>query len=198
MEVSSMKSARLLLTLLLASGGNGSVQLPSPKLPELHKIKAVTLSPSYSCRSKEDFQRGYGKTALFLTDEGNWNGPDLLFNGACGSLDYLEGQTAGDDMTLIADLGKVSLEELRADQAFNVKRIHSDDAYSKFTTIAEIEVGHTYAVLINKARVRGLLFISITAWVPNQRLDLKYVVREYQLLIVRKESPGFDWTRKSD
>ena len=193
-----MKSVLLLLTLLLASGDTGSVQLPSPKLPELHKIKSVTLSSSYSCRSKEDFQKGYANTALFLTDEGRWHGPDLLFNGACGSLDYLEGQTAGDDMTLIADLGKVSLENLRADQAFNVKRVHSDDLYSRFMSVAEIEVGHTYAVLINKSQVRGLVFISVTAWVPNQKLDLKYVVKEYQLLIVRKQSPGFDWTKESD
>jgi len=192
-----MKSA-LLLTLLFVSGANSSVQLPSPTLPELHKIKTVTLSPSYSCRSKEDSQKGYGNTALFLTDEGNWNGPDLLFNGACGSLDELQGQTAGDDMTLIADLGKVPLEELRADQAFNVKRVHSSELHSKFMSLAEIEVGHTYAVLINKSRVRGLLFLSVTAFVPNQRLELKYVVKEYQLLIVRKQSPGFDWVRKSD
>ncbi len=193
-----MKSFPLLLTLLLVSGGNTAVQLLSPTLPELHKIKVVTLSPSYSCRSKEDFQKGYGNTALFLTDEGRWNGPDLLFNGACGSLDELQGQTAGDDMTLIADLGRVSLEDLRADQAFNVKRIASDVSYSRFMSLAEIEVGHTYAVLINKSKVRGLMFISVTAWVPNQKLDLKYVVKEYQLLIVRKQSPGFDWERKSD
>jgi hypothetical protein len=193
-----MKSVLLPLTLLLVSGGHSSVQLPSPTLPELHKIKAVTLSPSYSCRSKEDFQKGYGNTALFLTDEGRWHGPDLLFNGACGSLDYLQGQTAGDDMTLIADLGRVSLEDLRADQAFNVKRIASNELYSRFMSVAEIEVGHTYAVVINKSGVRGLIFISITAWVPNQKLDLKYVVKEYQLLIVRKQSPGFDWTKRSE
>ena len=61
-----MKPGLLLLLIILSvSGGNTSVQLPSPTLPELHKIKAVTLNPSYSCRSKEDSQKGYGNTALF-------------------------------------------------------------------------------------------------------------------------------------
>jgi len=34
-------------------------------LPELHKIKRITLSPSYSCRPAQDFQKGYASTAFF-------------------------------------------------------------------------------------------------------------------------------------
>src|SRR5215471_3718603 len=103
-------------------------------LPELHTIKNATLSPPYSCRSKEEFTTGYAKTALFLSKYSEErNAPDLLFNGACGSVDYFEGSTAGDDMSLIADLGTVPLEEVTTSKAFNFPRVHSFDVYSKFT-----------------------------------------------------------------
>src|SRR4051812_28344367 len=83
------------------------------QLPELHRIFTATLSPSYSCRSKEDFKKGYESTALFLVPIANaQNSPDLLFNGACGSRDYFGASTAGDDMSLIADLGTLSLEQV--------------------------------------------------------------------------------------
>lgn len=96
-------------------------------LPPLHRIKGVTLSPSYSCRSAEEFGRGYENTALFLSDFAKQrNSPDLLFNGACGSEDYFEAATAGDDMSLVADLGaNLSPDELSASRAFNVQRVHS-------------------------------------------------------------------------
>src|SRR5215467_1596653 len=92
-----------LITLIVVSvfAGGQTSELNS-KLPLLHQIKAVTLAPSYSCRSSEEFSKGYASTALFLSDFG---GPDLLFNGACGSVDYFQAATAGDDMSLVADLG---------------------------------------------------------------------------------------------
>src|SRR5947209_19365900 len=75
-------------------------------LPELHTINSVTLSPNYGCRSQEDFSRGYEKTALFLSDYSKrMNAPDLLFNGACKSEDYLEASTEGDEMPSIAHSG---------------------------------------------------------------------------------------------
>jgi len=161
-------------------------------LPELHKIQAITLSPSYSCRSNEDFQKGYAGTALFLSKSSN--GPDLLFNGACGAKDYLEGQ----DLTVIADLGKVRLEDLGAEQTFNVQRVHSFELYSKFLSVVQPEVGHTYAVVLNTRFARGRFYFTITGYVPNQRLDLRYAVKEFQLVHVLAVAPGFDWERKSD
>jgi len=62
-------------------------------LPTLHQINTVTLSPSYSCRSEEDAQKGYGETALFLSKYSKQiNAPDLLFNGACKSEDNFQDQ----------------------------------------------------------------------------------------------------------
>jgi hypothetical protein len=167
-------------------------------LPELHIIKTVTLSPSYSCRSKEEFQTGYNKTALFLSKYSQArNSPDLLFDGACGSEDEFEGSTAGDDMCLIADLGTVPLEEVTASKAFNFRRVHSFDLYSKFGKTAKVVPNHTYVVLINKRELRGLFVISVASYVPNQKVDLRYAVKEYQVLDVRAQSEGFNWSAKN-
>ncbi len=76
-----MKSIILLFLLLSAAATAPAGNSDEIGLPELHKIKKITLSPSYSCRSKQEFQKGYQQTALFLS--GPCNGPDLLFNGAC-------------------------------------------------------------------------------------------------------------------
>src|SRR5579864_4646073 len=192
-----MQSLLLLLSVCLIAAPSISQKKPEDlDLPELHKIKKITLSPSYSCRSKEDFQKGYASTALFLSKSSD--GPELLFNGACNSSDDLDVNAAGDDMSVIADLGKVRLEDLKTSQAFNVQQVHSLDLYSKFTREAEVKVGHTYAVLVDKRRERGLFYFTITGYIPNERLDLRYAVKEYQLLELRTQSPGFDWDRKNE
>lgn len=171
---------------------------PDLGLPELHTIKTATLSPSYSCRSKEEFRGGYGKTALFISQySDDRNSPDLLFNGACGAEDYFHGSTAGDDMSLIADLGTVPLEEVTTSKAFNFKRVHSMDLYSKFTQEANVAAGHTYVVLINKHELRGLFAFSVINYVPNKKVDLRYAVKEYQLLNVRSQAEGFNWDMKN-
>jgi hypothetical protein len=109
-----MKTTLFLFTLCIAVGSPSQQQKPEfVGLPELHKVKTVTLSPSYSCRSKQDFRKGYGATALFLSGySDDRNAPDLLLNGGCGAEDYFQGSTAGDDMSLIADLGGIPLESL--------------------------------------------------------------------------------------
>jgi hypothetical protein len=184
------------LMLLIAAPSISQKNQEDPGLPELHKIQKIILSPSYSCRSKEDFQKGYAGTGLFLSKSSR--SPELLFNGACGSPDYLQGNTAGDDMSVIADLGKIRLEDLNASQAFNVQRIHSPELYSRFTSEVEIGFGHTYAVLVNKRDERALFYFTITGYIPNERLDLRYAVKEYQLLTATAESPGFSWEKKNN
>ena len=168
-------------------------------LPELHTIKTATLSPSYSCRSQEDFSRGYEKTALFLSDYSKrMNAPDLLFNGACKSEDYFEASTAGDDMALIADLGTdISIEQLSAHLAFNKQNVHSFLAYSKFAKAVKVEANHTYVVLLNKSDLRGLFIFTVTNYVPNERVKLKYAVKEYQILDVKAQSSGFSWGQEN-
>ena len=160
-------------------------------LPELHRIRTATLSPSYSCRSEEEFHKGYESTALFLSAYSRQrNSPELLFNGACKTWDYLQGH----DLDVIADLGDVPIEELRPDQVFNGRRVHERANYSRFSSIADPVVGHTYAELINQGDIHGFLYFRITAYVPNQKLELKYVVEQYELFRTAEVSPGFDWT----
>lgn len=189
---------RLLLTLATIVMVSAPFDSQEPQstfgLPELHTIKTAILSPTYSCRSREEFRRGYEGTALFLSKySADRNSPDLLFNGACGSDDYFQ----GDDMSLIADLGNVPLEEVSAHKAFNFKNVHSFDLYSRFTRTAKVEVHHTYAVLLNKSEVRGLFIVSVTSFEPDQGVELRYAVKEYQVLNVRGRSEGFDWSAKN-
>lgn len=188
----------VLASILLALTAFAPVTKPELRLPELHKIKTTTLSPSYSCQSSQDFKGGYAKTALFLSEYSEKRDfPDLLFNGACGSRDYFIGSTAGDDMSLIADLGTEPLEDVTTSRVFNLKRIHSFDLYSKFADSIPVEANHTYALLIDKQDVRGLVVFTVTGYEPNKRVDLRYAVKEYQLLQVASQSQGFDWEAKN-
>jgi hypothetical protein len=180
------------------AGGQSSN--PSFELPALHHIKEIVLSPSYSCRPSEEFGKGYEGTALFLSDFARRQGdPDLLFNGACGSEDYFEAATAGDDMSLIADLGAgVQLDELSASRAFNLRRVHSFPAYSKFARAVKVEAGHTYAVLLNARDKRGLFVFTVTEYVPNKKVGLRYAVESYQVTPGGQIlSPGFQWEQSN-
>jgi hypothetical protein len=197
-----MKHFWLSLPILVLATIAASAQQPKEDydLPELHTIKTVTLSPSYSCRSSEDFQRGYENTALFLSAYAKrYAGPDLLFNGACKSEDYFTAATAGDSFSLVADLGEnVKLEDVSAARALNLKRVHSVDAYSKFASTVRVVVKHTYAVLLNDFNRRGLFIFTVDEYVPNEKVVLRYAVKSYQLPPRLVRSEGFDWERKNE
>jgi hypothetical protein len=198
-----MKNIILSLIITLAASVSLFAQNVTQKyeLPELHKIKTVTLSPSYSCREKDQFRQGYGNTALFVSAYSKQrNSPDLLFNGACRSENYFEASTAGDDFSLIADLGaEVSLEEISASRAFNLKRIHSYAEYSKFVQATKVQLNHTYAVLLNESDKRGILLFKVTEYVPNEKVTLKYAVKSYQIMPNgRIRSEGFDWEKSNN
>jgi hypothetical protein len=188
----------LIAIVLLPFSFQSQSQKPDLGLPELHTIKLAALSPTYSCRSRDEFRSGYGQTALFLSKySDDRNSPDLLFNGACGSEDYFEASTAGDDMSLIADLGDAPLAEVSAQKAFNFKAVHAFDLYSRFMRESPVAAAHTYAVLINKRDVRGLVIVHVSTYVPNQKVELQYAVKEYQLLRVTSQADGFDWSARN-
>src|SRR5438552_4136834 len=104
----------VLLAGLLGTTATSQKASDAPQLPTLYKIQHITLSPSYSCRSKEEFRRkGYEGTALYLSGYSEeLRSPELLFNGACKSADNFEGALAGDALDVIADYGDVALESL--------------------------------------------------------------------------------------
>jgi hypothetical protein len=188
-----MKSVFALAAMCLALAASTTLQPREDSgLPELHKIKSVTLSPSYSCRSEEDFQKGYENTALFLSGYSRLRrSPELLFNGACESAGYLQGH----DLDVMADLGELPLEQLRPDQ---ILKLTSDGVnYSRFSAIARPPVaGHTYAELINQNDIRGFFYFQVTAYVPGQRLELKYVVEQYELFKQTAASGGNSGNRE--
>jgi hypothetical protein len=171
------------------------------ELPELNVIKTVVLSPSYSCREKSGVIDGYGSTALFLSGYAKKrNSPDLLFNGACRADDYFEAATAGDDMSLVADLGaNLNLEEISAQRAFNLKMGAPFENYTAYKRNVKTQKNHTYAVLLNESEKRGLFIFTVIDYVPNERVELKYAVKSYQIYPdnpVRSE--GFGWGEKSN
>ena len=192
-----MKTLLLVASMLLMAAPSISQKNPEDLgLPELHKIQKVTLSPSYSCRSEEDFRKGYENTALFLSGHSRrMNDPELLFDGACKTQDYFSAATAGDFLDVIADYGDIALANLTASDVFGPQR--TVDNLARFSEMTKPQLGHTYGVLINKSRLRGFFFFRVMAYTPNQEIDLEYVVMDYQLIRVEAESPGFDWGKKS-
>ena len=195
-----MKSLVFSLCLLLIAGVSAVAQTSAQNvaLPELHTIKTVTLSPPYSCRSSEQFQKGYENTALFLSAYSKQrNIPDLLFNGACKSGNYFQ---PGTTFSLIADLGsEVPLGEISTSRAFNLRRVHSFADYSKFVQAADVELNHAYAVLINEDDIRGLFVFKVVEFVPDQKVVLQYAVKSYQVMPTRGFTPvGFDWEKRSN
>jgi hypothetical protein len=184
--------------LCLLAGGKGSES--NVELPLLHQIREATLTPAFGCRSSEEFGRGYEHTALFLSEFAKRRtGPDLLFNGACGAEDYFEAATAGDDMSLVADLGAdVSLEDISASRSFNVQRVHSFPAYSRFARAVKVEPNHTYAVLLNARDKRGLFVFTVAEYVSNKKVSLRYAVKSYQVTPSGQvASSGFSWERRN-
>ena len=184
------------ILILSASCVAPTIAAPDLSLPELHKIQRVTLSPSYSCRSSEDFHKGYENTALFLSAYSRkMNSPELLFNGACKSPDTFQGATAGDDIDVVADYGEWPIEDLTAQQVFYPRRVAG--AYAQFSEEVPVREGHTYGLLINKPEIRGFFFFQVMRHVANQKVELEYVVQDYQLLDRSAASSGFAWDTKS-
>ena len=206
MRTDCLRTACLLALLVLPLGVSARAQgkLAKPQkveLPELNVIKTITLSPCYGCRTPEEFARGYEQTALFLTEYSRLrNSPALLFNGVSGSPDYFMVSMAGVEMSVIADLGEgFELADLTAQEFQHGVRPpgQSRAVPLQFRVQSSVSLGHTYAVVINKHDYRGLLYFTVTAYEPNQRVELRYAVKHYEALTLAGRSPGFDWAAKS-
>lgn len=169
------------LIILTVSHING--QMPD-NLPQIGVRQTITFSPTYSCRSSEEFhQKGYEGTALFLSDAmKRLNNPDLVFNGACNSKNYFQiGQ--GGNFALIADLGRntitphlLSLISIKGrSKSQNLKKLG-------FKQKVPIVAGHTYAAIVDKKEARGLFVLTVTDFIPDNRVKFSYEVLEYQVL----------------
>ena len=161
-------------------------QAQTPReLPQIGVIRTIELTPSYSCRTKEEFQRGYQKTALFLSEEMRVrNSPDLVFNGACGSQNYLHASTHGANYSVIADLSTNAAAKAAGSLLLMQIDAEKDHAALKemgFGNYAPVVPGHTYAVLLHKHGVRGLMIVTVTKHVQDKGVELTYEVLDYQV-----------------
>ncbi|HEY2363176.1 MAG TPA: hypothetical protein VGK36_18795 [Candidatus Angelobacter sp.] len=164
--------------------------------PELHKIQRITLSRSYSCPVPTEPQQGYANQMLFLSSYSRQrNSPELLFFAACSGPEYFTSATSGDQLDVLYDFGAVRLDGLIASDVFGLS--HTTSAKAGFRQDVKVQSGHTYAVLINKGDIRGFFFFQVVNYVPNQKLDLEYVVMDYSIYHVEQIAPGFDWDKKS-
>jgi hypothetical protein len=177
------------LVLAATALAQSAVRPPEPQryqTPELHTAKTVTLSPAYGCRAKEEFQKGYESTALFLSDfVRRDNSPDLLFNGACGGEDTFDPATHGGNRSLIADLDRGASVLNSFDKYDSLSRGAMRDA--GFSERAPVKAGHTYVVLIDKTRVRGVFVFTVLDYEANKHVTLSYEVQDYQI-----RQAGFD------
>jgi hypothetical protein len=162
-------------------------------LPQLHKIRTVSLVPRFGCPDRREVRPAPGLYVSSYSEESKR--PELVFEGFCKSADYFSGATAGDDMSLVADLGDIRLEDVSAHLAFNPKNMVSHDAY--FSQHVPVADGHTYALVINKSEYRGLVVFHVDDYQPNKSVKLRYAVKEYQLMVARKSAEGFNWTGKN-
>lgn len=155
-------------------------------MPTLHAITAYTFQAPYSCKGS------YEKSALFLSDYSKQrNAPDLLFNGACQSPLYIEASTAGDDFSLIADLGPVSLETVNAMKAFDYAGVVGTE--NSFKESMPVAAGHTYVVLISKSEIRALFALTVDEISPDGPMKVRYAALSYSIQSTQSESSGFNW-----
>jgi hypothetical protein len=191
-----MRTLLCLIALTLLNTVSANAQ-DNYKLPDLHTIKTATLAPSYGCRSAEEFRKGYEGTALFLSAYAKQrNSPDLLFNGACRSDDTFEAATAGDDMALLADLGTgLTLENISAHDVYSTFSPNKPPFVqeTRYVNRVPVKLNHTYAVVLNKSEIRGLFIFTVVGYELNQRVELRYIVKNYQVQQTIAQSPGFDW-----
>lgn len=197
-------TATMLLLFCLGVAAQTAATTQDYGLPSLHVIKAVTLSPSYSCRSTEDFQKGYEGTALFLSAfSKRRNSPELLFNGACKSDNYF----GSHGLSFLADLGpELLLEKLSAQDVLHIYQMRSQPGFplakhaqsaAALARSVKVVPGHTYAVFLNTGEVHGLFVFTVTNYVPDKSVEIKYAVKDYQITMVRAQSPGFSWDQEN-
>lgn len=156
-----------------------------PPMPTLHKIETYTFQAPYSCRGN------YKVSALFLSEfSKRMNAPDLLFNGACGSELSIQASTAGDDFSMIADLGDAPLKHISASRSLNYDSIRGHD--NVFKQEMPVLAKHTYAVLISKSDIRALYVLRVDE-ISNGRMKIRYAVKSYSVQKSVTDAPGFDW-----
>jgi len=122
----------------------------------------------------------------------NLNHPELLYNGACGSQDYFQCDTAGDDFCMISDLGNVNITEVTAMKAFDWTWTVDGQNIFKYNS-ADIVVGHAYAFLLSRSDLRTLYVVSVENQVQDGECNIYWVALSYSIITQSEVAPGFSW-----
>ena len=161
-------------------------------LPELNTVLPFHFSKPYSC------SMSYNTSALFLSSASlERASPELLYNGPCDEPSYFQASTAGDDFSLIADVGELDIVNATSSRAFSWPNVVGKD--NTFKNQAAVVVNHLYAVLLTKSEFRALFWVKVSAdFKPNRPhggLDITYAVRSYSVTKEVEASPGYTTRR---
>lgn len=161
-------------------------------LPELNTVLSFHFSKPYSC------SMSYNTSALFLSSASlERASPELLYNGPCDEPSYFQASTAGDDFSLIADVGELDIVNATSSRAFSWPNVVGKD--NTFKNQAAVVVNHLYAVLLTKSEFRALFWVKVSAdFKPNRPhggLDITYAVRSYSVTKEVEASPGYTTRR---
>lgn len=182
-----MKSTILLITSLLVVQFASAETANDYKLPENGKIQTAILSGSYGCKDAGPFK------VLNLNGETYLNGnyyPELQINFACGAKPMLEGT----DLSLIADIGDKSLEDL--DFYLSLMPKWQTGQSHNFRVSAEIKENNTYAMILNTFKFRGLLVFRVISYRDNI-LTIQYATRKYSLIQETQKSDFINYEKKN-
>jgi hypothetical protein len=155
-------------------------------LPTLHEIKTHTFEATYENGGS------YETSALFITEYAKQrNSPDLLFRGWNDDVSVVA-STAGDDFSVISDLGLVSIDSVSALKSFNYENVVGRDNIFKQTM--PVKSGRTYVVLSTKRDVRSLWVFQVER-LKDGKMQIRYAVKSYSVIEASQESEGFDWNK---
>ena len=181
-----MKTVLRVLTMILIASTASAELSPGYKVPENGKIQVATLSGSLSCPEIGEFK------PLNLNGEvyssGNYY-PELQINFGCGGKPALDGV----DLTLIAEIGDVRLEEL--DSVSSMRSMQNGENYN-FKESALIKENMTYSMILNSSKFRGLLVFRVISYRQNI-LTIEYVTRKYSKIIQTQKSEDIEFGQKN-
>src|SRR5205823_1294321 len=100
---------------------------------------------------------------------------------------YIQTSLAGDDLSVIGDLGAgLDISLLRPWDA--LANMHTPwGVRDPFDTLVE---GHTYAAVLARRDTRAVVFYTVAGYSGSGPVTLQYAVKMYQTLAVAQEAPG--------
>ena len=188
MKIKTAIAGLIVMTMVGCGQDQSAHAADKESLPKLNTVQSFTFEKPYSCGGS------YEKSALFISSHARQsNAPDLLYN--CSNGPSVGATPAGDDFSLISDLGEVSLESVTPRRAFNLDLISGRD--NTFKENMPVQVGHSYSVLISKSDIRALYVFQVESIQADGTMKIRYAVKSYSIVQSAQIAPGFDWESRN-